>query len=179
MKRVKIFLAMLTLSVVIAMATQTPQYVGVDKCKMCHMSKAKGDAYGIWKASKHAAAYTTLASPESQAIAKKKGIEDAKKSPHCLKCHVTGHSAPQSAKAASYKPTDGVGCETCHGAGSLYKEMKVMIALHAGTLDAKAVGYSKGDKRQCVSCHNSESPTYKPFKGEEAYKKIAHSMPEE
>jgi len=180
MKRTRVSLAMLMLtasSVVIALAVQTPQYVGVDKCKMCHMSKAKGDAYGTWKASKHAEAYTTLASPESQAIAKKMGIADAQKSPQCLKCHVTGHSAPQSAKAASYKPADGVGCETCHGAGSLYKEMKVMRALHAGTQDAKAVGYSKGDKSQCVSCHNPASPTYKPFKVEEAYQKIAHTAP--
>lgn len=182
MKRVKISLAILMLtasSVVITLAAQIPQYIGADKCKMCHMSKANGDAYGIWKASKHAAAYTTLAAPESRAIAKKLGIADAQKSPQCLKCHVTGHSAPQSAKAASYKLADGVGCETCHGAGSLYKEMKVMRALHAGTQDAKAVGYSKGDKRQCVSCHNPASPTYKPFKVEEAYKKIAHAMPEE
>lgn len=170
-------LMLLALAVVIALAAQTPQYVGADKCKMCHMSKANGDAYRIWKTSKHAAAYTTLASPESRAIAKKMGIDDAQKSPQCLKCHVTGHSAPPSAKAASYKLADGVGCETCHGAGSLYKEMKVMRALHAGIQDAKAVGYSKGDKSQCVSCHNPESPTYKPFKVEQAYKKIAHPIP--
>ncbi|NLP09261.1 cytochrome C554 [bacterium] len=180
MEQAKITLAMLmlpALAVVIALAAQTPQYVGTNKCKMCHMSKAKGDAYGIWKASKHAAAYTTLASPESQAIAKKIGIADAQKCPQCLKCHVTGHSSPPSAKADSYELADGVGCETCHGAGSLYKEMKVMRALQAGTQDAKAVGYSKGDKRQCVSCHNPESPTYKPFKLEEAYQKIAHPTP--
>ncbi|HPI74226.1 MAG TPA: cytochrome c family protein [bacterium] len=180
MKYAGIRTAMLTLaalSVVIALAAPSPQYVGAEKCKMCHMSKAKGDAYGIWKASKHAAAFATLASPESQAIAKKMGIADAQKSAQCLQCHVTGHSAPPSAKAASYKLADGVGCETCHGAGSLYKEMKVMRALHAGTQDAKTVGYRKGDKRQCVSCHNPSSPTYKPFNVEEAYKKIAHPTP--
>jgi len=176
MKNVKMIIAMM-LVIAYTLAAQTPQYIGADKCKMCHMSKAKGDAYGIWKASKHASAFTTLASPEAKAIGKKMGIEDPQKSPKCLKCHVTGFSAPATAKAATYKQEDGVGCETCHGAGSLYKDMKVMKALTAGTQDAKAVGYSKGDKSKCVSCHNQESPTYKPFKVEEAYKKIAHPTP--
>ena len=165
------------LLVVFTLAAQTPQYIGADKCKMCHMSKAKGDAYGIWKASGHAKAFVTLATPEAKEIGKKMGIEDPQKSPKCLKCHVTAASAPASAKAATYKQEDGIGCETCHGPGSLYKEMKVMKALDAGTQDAKAVGFTKGDKTKCVSCHNQESPTYKPFVVEEFYKKIAHPTP--
>lgn len=175
-KVVVLMLALLFLIALLATA-QTPQYIGSDKCKMCHLAKAKGEAYTIWKASKHAQAFATLAGEESKAIAKKLGIDDPQKSPKCLKCHVTAYAAPATAKAATYKQEDGVGCETCHGAGSLYKDMKVMKALQAGKQDAKAVGYTKGDKTKCVSCHNSESPTFKAFKVDEMFKKIAHAVP--
>jgi hypothetical protein len=154
------------------------QYIGSAKCKMCHASKARGNSFGIWETSRHAKAFATLATEEAKTVAKKAGVEgDPQKSPKCLKCHVTAFDAPATAKAATFKGDEGVGCEVCHGPGSLYQSMKVMRALAAGTQDHKAVGYVKGDKTKCVKCHNQESPTYKPFKAEEAWKAIAH--PEE
>ena len=72
-----------------------------------------------------------------------------------------------------------VGCESCHGPGSLYKSNKVMKALAAGTQDAKAVSFLKGDEATCKTCHNEESPTYKPFKFAESWPKIAHPVPTE
>jgi hypothetical protein len=163
-------LAILVLALSVSAFAQSAQYVGAEKCKMCHMSKAKGDAYGVWKASKHAQAFATLATEAAKAVGKKAGVEDPQKSPKCLKCHVTATTAPVVA-------TEGIGCEACHGPGSLYKDMKVMKALHAGTQAAKAVAYEKGDKTKCVKCHNSESPTFQGFNLEEMYKKIAHNMP--
>ena len=153
------------------------QYIGAAKCKMCHSAKAKGEAYPIWTKSKHAMAYTALATEEAKAIAKKAGIEDPQKSAKCLKCHVTAYDAPVTAKAATYKMEEGVTCETCHGPGSLYQSMKVMKALTAGTQDHAAVSYNPGDKKSCTKCHNQESPTYKPLKIEEAWKTIAHPTP--
>ena len=170
-------LAIFVLVLAISVFGQNAQYIGSEKCKMCHMRKAKGDAYGVWKASKHAQAFATLATEEAKAVAKKAGIEDPQKSPKCLKCHVTAAEAPATAKAATFAQTEGVGCEVCHGPGSLYKDMKVMKALTAGTQDAKAVAYVRGDKASCVKCHNPESPTYKPFKADEMFKQIAHNMP--
>lgn len=153
------------------------QYIGAAKCKMCHSAKAKGEAYPIWSKSKHASAYATLATEEAKAVGKKAGIEDPQKSAKCLKCHVTAYDAPATAKAATYKMEEGVTCETCHGPGSLYQSMKVMKALQAKTQDAAAVAYNPGDKKSCVKCHNQESPTFKPFKAEEAFKLIAHPAP--
>jgi hypothetical protein len=173
----KMLLAILLLVLAVSVFGQSAQYVGAEKCKMCHMSKAKGDAYGVWKASKHAQAFATLATEAAKAAGKKAGVDDPQKSPKCLKCHVTAAEAAATAKAATFAATEGVGCEACHGPGSLYKDMKVMRALHAGTQDAKAVAYSKGDKTKCVKCHNSESPTFQGFNLEEMYKKIAHNMP--
>src|SRR4029450_9431149 len=66
------------------------KYVGVDKCKTCHMAPAKGNQYGQWMNSKHADAFNVLASDKALAFAKERGLT---KSPQqedaCLKCHVT------------------------------------------------------------------------------------------
>lgn len=174
MKKMITSLMVLISAVVLTVMAQSPQYVGSEKCKSCHMNKAKGDAYGVWKASKHCQAFATLATEQSKAVAKKLGIADAQKSAKCLKCHVTAASAPAAAREASFKQEEGVGCEVCHGPGSEYKAMRVMRALAKGTQDAKAVGFDKGDKSKCVTCHNAQSPTWKGFKPEEDYKKIAH-----
>ena len=70
---------------------------------------------------------------------------------------------------------DGVGCESCHGAGSGYKAMGVMKdrkkAVAAGLIIAS------GDEKQCTGCHSKESPTYKEFKYKEFWAKIKHEIP--
>lgn len=169
---------MAMLNVELVAQADKAQYIGATKCKMCHSSKARGDAYGIWMNSKHAQAFTMLGSEEAKAAAKKAGLDgDPQKSGKCLKCHVTAFDAPATAKAATYKQEEGVTCETCHGPGSLYQPMKVMKALADGSQDAKAVAFREGEKDKCVKCHNSESPTFKEFKVEEALKLIAHPTP--
>ena len=154
------------------------QYIGTAKCKICHKSKTRGDQFSLWEQSAHAKAYTVLATEEAKKVATTAGVEgNPQESAKCLKCHVTGYDAPASAKAASYTLDEGVGCEACHGPGSLYKSMKVMKALTAGTQDAKAVSYQRGDEATCLKCHNEESPTYKKFNFAEAQKLIAHPVP--
>jgi hypothetical protein len=167
----------LTVSQSLAQADKA-QYLGAAKCKMCHTGVKKGDQFAKWQAGPHAKAYATLATEEAKAVAKKAGVQgDPQQSAKCLKCHVTGYEAPAAAKAATYKMEDGVGCESCHGPGSLYYTMKAMKALRDGTQDAKAVAFNKGDEATCKKCHNPESPTYKPFKYQEAWKLIAHMIP--
>jgi hypothetical protein len=156
------------------------QYIGAAKCKMCHVSKKSGEQYVIWQNSAHAKAYTTLATEEAKAVAKKASVEgDPQSAAACLKCHVTAFEAPASAKAASFDQTEGVGCESCHGPGSLYKSMTVMKGLAAGTQNPKAVGFLKADEATCKKCHNESSPTYKPFTFAEKWKVIAHPVPKE
>jgi len=153
------------------------QYIGAKKCKMCHNSAKKGMQYSKWESSAHAKAYATLATEQAKEVAKKAGVQgDPQKAAECLKCHSTAYDAPASAKAATFKADEGVGCEACHGPGSLYKSMKVMKALYAGTQDAKAVAYMKGKKATCLTCHNEKSPTYKPFNFEERLAEIAHPI---
>jgi len=178
---------LLTLGAVFSMAsihilaqTGNAKFIGAKKCKMCHMSKKRGDQWNKWSEGPHSKAFTVLASEESKAIAEKLGLsKDPQQAPECLKCHVTGYGVPASAKEASFAPEEeGVGCEACHGAGSLYKSMKVMKALTAGEQDPKEVGLLDPNEALCVTCHNEESPTYKPFVFCEAAAKIAHPIPE-
>jgi hypothetical protein len=146
------------------------KYIGTNKCKMCHNAKSKGQIYDTWAATKHATAYATLANEESKAIAKKMKIEDAQKAEKCLKCHVAGYDQPTTDK---YSMEEGVTCEACHGPGEKYWTSKVMkdkkLAMENGLVDPT--------EELCVVCHNEESPTYKPFKFEEAYKLVEHHPP--
>ncbi len=154
------------------------QYVGAAKCKMCHKSVKSGEQYKKWENGPHAKAFATLATEEAKTVATKAGVTgNPQESAKCLKCHVTAFDAPASDKAATFKQDEGVGCEACHGPGSLYKSMKVMKDLAAGKQDAKAVSYTRGSKETCLTCHNSESPTYKAFNYEEFFAQIAHPVP--
>lgn len=150
------------------------KYVGADKCKTCHMAAAKGNQYGQWLGSKHANAFTALASDQALAFAKERGLskppqqEDA-----CLKCHVSGWGKPATAFMPTYKKEQGVSCESCHGPGSDYWKMDIM----KDKTKAVAAGLIIPDEKTCTGCHNSESPTFKGFVFKEMFAKIAHPNP--
>lgn len=152
------------------------KYVGVKKCAMCHKSEAKGNQYGQWLSSAHAKAYEKLASPEALELAKKRGIEgNPQEAPQCVKCHVTGYSEDAGLFGEGFVKTDGVQCETCHGAGSDYLSLSVMKD------HAKAVqgGLIIPTKELCIKCHNPESPNYKEFDYDKYHSMVAHPRPKE
>ncbi|NUO79968.1 cytochrome C554, partial [candidate division KSB1 bacterium] len=115
--------------------------------------------------------------PAAKEIAQKKGIADPQKDQACLKCHDTAAGVAAAQLAPTFKAGEGVGCESCHGAGSEYKTMSVMKDIDAGKVKGETVGLVKGDEKLCVKCHNSESPTFKGFNYAEYSKKIAHPTP--
>jgi hypothetical protein len=154
-------------------------YVGATKCKTCHKTEAQGQQYPIWQKNAHAKAFEVLASEASLAIAKERGIEDPQKADECLKCHVTGHGVAAEFHGSKYDATEGVSCESCHGAGSDYTKMSVMKAIASGETDGASVGLLTPDEKLCVGCHNEESPTYKPFDFAKKVAIIAHPIPEE
>jgi len=119
----------------------------------------------------------TLTSPAALEIAKKKGIADPAKDAACVKCHDTAFGVAAAQLAPTFKPGEGVGCESCHGPGSDYKTMQVMKDVKAGKVKAESVGLVIPDEKTCVKCHNSESPTFKSFNFAEYSKKIAHPTP--
>ena len=184
---------MILLSVSTVAWAQSAKYVGPDKCKICHKkAKKDGNAFGIWKKSKHAGAFKTLASAEAKANAKKLGVTtDPQKSLECLICHVPGADLPASRFAASFEQADGVQCENCHGPGSKYRKKKIMKQLRAerlagGTKLAKKYDYMVASKSTCETCHQPKrtvggktftNPAYKPFDYAKQFKKIAHPVP--
>ncbi len=168
---------MLLMPLLLAAQPNTPEhkYIGVDRCRICHMSKKSGDQYGVWKGSKHAQAYTTLTTPAAKAVAEKagQGAKAPHENPECLRCHVTAFGVADQFKGPKFNQTEGVGCEVCHGPGEDYSPMKVMRDPAA----AAAAGLKFMDEAGCKHCHNPESPTYKPFTWAEFWPKVAHDNP--
>lgn len=154
-------------------------YQGATKCKMCHHTKAQGEQYPIWQASPHAKAYETLASDKAKAIGKKLGIADPQKDDKCLGCHVTGHGAKADLLGPKYDATEGVTCESCHGAGGDYDKKSTMEGVMKGTIKPETVGLTLPDAKTCEGCHNDKSPTFTSFDFDKMKAKIAHPIPAE
>lgn len=155
-----------------ALMAQNFKYIGASKCKMCHMKPATGDQYNAWLKGPHANAMKTLASEESKKIATEKGIADPTTDPGCISCHSTLGSIDTKLNASATMD-EGVGCESCHGPGSMYKGASVMknrdLALTKGMI--------LPTEEVCKACHNEKSPTYKPFNYAEKAAAIAHPNP--
>jgi Cytochrome c554 and c-prime len=155
-----------------AQAEYKYQFIGAAKCKVCHMSKKRGNQWGVWLESRHAKAFETLATDEAKTLAK--GGKSPQEDPACLKCHVAGWDAPAEMLGTKYDKADGVSCESCHGPGKGYSPMKIM----KDSEQAAANGLVAQKKEDCLKCHNKESPTYKPFDYDTFWAKIKHDIPE-
>lgn len=156
--------------------SQTHSYVGAETCGMCHKSEKQGSQLSIWKNSQHSKAFETLKTEKANQIAKEKGFSTpAAETPECLKCHTSGSGVDASLLGKKFKVEDGVQCETCHGPGSDYKDMKVMKDRELAVKNGLVVT----DKLEtfCVKCHNPESPTYVEMDVTKAWEKIKHDIP--
>lgn len=159
--------------------TAQNKYIGVKQCSMCHKTDKQGKQFDIWSKSAHAGAFTTLTTAAADEIAAKKGFKTkAAETPECLSCHTVAAAADGKLAEKSFDLKEGVQCESCHGAGSAYKNMAVMkdkAKAHAAGLtefkDAAAV------QKMCEGCHNDKSPTFKKFDFAASWAKIKHEVP--
>ena len=164
-----------------SMENADKKYLGSNACKACHNTDKQGKQFTKWAASAHAQAFKTLQKPEADAIAQKAGHKTkAAETPECLTCHVTGKDEKAAQYDAKFTNDEGVGCESCHGAGSGYKTLHMKPenkekAVAAGLVIPKVADGSA--EKQCKQCHNTKSPTYKAFKFKEMWDKIAHPRP--
>lgn len=145
-----------------------PAYVGTPRCKVCHDSENIGNQYRIWALSPHSKAYQILAGERGKAVAARNGVENAQENAACLKCHTTGGG--ESGKTIP----EGVGCEACHGPGSLYKDFSSHATMGSGERPyqksvyrrAIALGMKpvlgpdavKAREKLCTACHSIERP---------------------
>jgi len=103
------------------------EYVGAKKCKICHLKIHKA-----WGETAHAKALDNLMKADAKVaaeIATKLEVKiegSADKTDGCVKCHVTGFKL-----AGGYPGTEEtkaelsfVGCEGCHGPGSMHAKAK-------------------------------------------------------
>jgi len=105
-------------------------YVGTQVCAGCH-----DEAYAFWKKSKHAKAWKTL--------------EDDNK--HfdltCIGCHTVGYQESGGfCRLADVGVLKDVGCENCHGAGSV----------HAKTADPNSIILASTENTCAKLCHVPE-----------------------
>ncbi len=160
MRDSKLFLVLvITLVFSAAAFAADHKYVGVAACKMCHKAQ-----YDVWAGTPHA-----------KAMQAAKVADD----PKCLKCHQTAFGVDAALLDPKFDKSLGVQCEACHGAGGDYKAMATMkdkAKAAAAGLNTISVADGSAEKF-CVKCHNSESPTFKGFKFEEAWAKIKHPKP--
>lgn len=155
-------------------------YMGSNACRACHMSAAQGEMYKIWENSEHAKAYETLATDEAKAIAAGLDIANPQEDETCLKCHSTIGGVPSSRVHARFNVSEGVGCESCHGAGQFYRTKRVMCGILTGTIEGARVGLIKPNADVCARCHAGTMPAGHPahdFTYETAVQEIAHPLP--
>jgi hypothetical protein len=105
-----------------------PGYVGVEACSSCHK-----DERAVWDKTQHAQAYATL---------QKQFVEY---NLECVGCHVTGYDKPGGSTVTHVEKLENVGCEVCHGPGSL----------HVKEPEKKGLIQAKPDLKRCTSeCHH-------------------------
>lgn len=157
---------------------------GSEKCGECHQLQSLGNQQVVWESSKHSQAYKTLQTQKAADFTKKNNIAQPVKNEMCLKCHTTELFLKDFYKTPYYKIDEGVGCESCHGAGSGYSPADIMKdeALF------KRHGGVTGDEGTCMKCHSPKankeqklSADICPFQDEDfvyktAFDKIKHPV---
>jgi hypothetical protein len=109
-------------------------YVGSEKCQSCH--EKEYDCYR--KHSRKTQSYNHV-------VLMKKGLTE-EENRKCLECHTTGFGKPGGFSSEKETPLlKEVGCEACHGPGSL----------HVESSDRKDIKYKVSEK-DCAICHNQE-----------------------
>ncbi|MGE5505218.1 MAG: cytochrome c family protein [Actinomycetota bacterium] len=119
-----ILAAALAVAAMAAQAADKPTFEGPKVCSKCH--DLQGEA---WQATAHAKAFDLLKPQmrtEAKAKAKLDPAKDYTADANCLGCHTTGYGEPggydPGMPPAQAKVLAVVGCESCHGAGSLFKK---------------------------------------------------------
>ena len=108
-----------------------PGYAGSARCGDCH---AQAEAW--WQGHAHGTAYATLEK------------RDAQFNLSCVGCHVTGYNRPGGATVVHNEGLINVGCESCHGPGSLHA--------HDPDVDASKNVQREVPEITCKQCHTPE-----------------------
>lgn len=181
MKNTGMSILSLILIIVLALLVYPPkvaaeqlQYVGNKKCIACHRAE-----FQSWQKDSHSRALDTL-KPGVKADAKIRAKLDPRKDyttdASCLVCHSVGYRKP----AAPDADLGNVGCESCHGPGSIYRSPTIMNkkkyqenreARHKIVMQA---GLTEPTEQVCIACHNADNPFSKGFNFKKMVEMVKH-----
>lgn len=169
------FFAVLSLVTIYPAATASSNatFEGVASCagSTCH-GRAEGngavvrqDEIATWQepsspSGAHSRAYAVLAGRRGQQIASSLGLGPATQAPECLGCHAT--FAPSSQRGARFQLSDGVGCESCHGAAEGWLASHyARPATHASNVADGLTPLENPQVRAnvCLDCHYGSTKT--------------------
>lgn len=144
-------------------------YVGSEKCKDCHK-----EDYKIWDKSKHSTAFGALEEARKPSL--------RQYDPECVQCHTTGYGYRTGfMDEKSTKHLLNVGCESCHGPGSLHvadpKNPQFQLKMSpwkqkANDLLPNAEVEKAIDLQTCQKCHDVDNDPY--FKFNKFWPQVAH-----
>ena len=118
---------------------ESAKFVGAKKCMMCHQTQHKA-----WQEMKHSNAWAALSEEQIKSGKDEKGRA-------CASCHSTGFGQPSGFESLEKTPDlVNVGCESCHGPGSIHMKTMMMAQMNDETPEDKKISKSVG----CTSCHN-------------------------
>jgi len=107
-----------------------PHYVGTPTCGGCHAEELTW-----WRTTLHGHAYATLVD------------RDKEFNLDCVGCHVTGYEMPGGSTVSHVGELQDVGCENCHGPGSMHIESPLAAPVN--------VHRDMGEDT-CLRCHTPE-----------------------
>jgi len=126
------------------------KYAGTESCVTCHSSAAH-----VWSDTGHAHAFATLLHAKADA------------DPKCIGCHTVGFQSP-SGYRREFRETKlvNVGCESCHGPGSLHVEQRLAGAERPARFRPLGAG-------DCQKCHHGEFS--RPFDWDKFWPLVRHT----
>ncbi len=146
---------------------EKPRFMGVKVCTKCHYDH--GDSWGT---TTHARSLDSL-KPGAKAEEKRKaGLDSAAdytKDEKCLSCHTTGFGEEGGYTAGGSPVLSSVGCESCHGAGGLFRNEhgdadSLFKKEGKKSVRGRLVGAGQNFdyKSACVRCHDNYEGTANP-----------------
>jgi hypothetical protein len=131
---------------VAALPATAAEPIGAARCGTCHPK-----IYASWRTTAHARSLESLTDAQRE-------------DPTCRACHTL---EPGSADPA----LQGVQCESCHGAGSLYSPEHVMRDPRL----ARLLGLADVDASTCRACHEGVSSRLRPYDWRSMVEAMGHA----
>ena len=162
---------LLTAALYSSAASAGGTFQGVASCagSTCH-GRSEGDGKVVrqdelmqWqepssKGGAHSRAYAALTSPRGQKILAALNLGKAEGAAACLGCHATNAGAGE--RGARFQLSDGVGCESCHGAASGWISSHYAVpATHVSNIAQGMIPLENPKARAsvCLDCHFGSS----------------------